>query len=261
MELFVFCTYAASLPLPLLILVQVLIFLPDSPATATFLNERERKIAIERIRSTQGGTVQHSFKRDQIKETLQDVKTWLVVAISLISSIPNGGLSNFTSLLIRGFGYTSRQSLLLQMPGGLVAFLTTIGVCFLASVKKQRMLPILVAVCPTIFGAVLLVAFDVDPNKYKSGAIVAIVLVSMYGSSLAVLYSWTAANVAGSSKKACTNGLLMTAFGLGNIIGTEIVRPLPALNSELMILSPSSKRRTLPGTSPARLLSSSCSPP
>jgi ACS family allantoate permease-like MFS transporter len=37
--------------------IAVLIWLPDSPATATFLTERERLIALERVRDNQTGTV------------------------------------------------------------------------------------------------------------------------------------------------------------------------------------------------------------
>lgn len=49
-----------SIPLrPLLSGLQVLLFLPDSPATAKFLSERDRIIAIERVRDNQSGTVNH----------------------------------------------------------------------------------------------------------------------------------------------------------------------------------------------------------
>lgn len=37
--------------------ISVLIWLPDSPATATFLSERERIVAIERVRDNGGGTI------------------------------------------------------------------------------------------------------------------------------------------------------------------------------------------------------------
>lgn len=56
--------------------VVVLVWLPDSPATAKFLTPRERLIALERVRDNQSGTVGRHFKMDHCVETLTDVKTW-----------------------------------------------------------------------------------------------------------------------------------------------------------------------------------------
>lgn len=41
----------------LIVGVAVLLFLPSSPATARFLTEREKLIALERVRANQSGTV------------------------------------------------------------------------------------------------------------------------------------------------------------------------------------------------------------
>ncbi len=63
-----------------------LILMPDSPMEAKYLNEREKLIAIERLRANQMGVASREWKWDHVKETLLDIKTllWfiLVVAIS-----------------------------------------------------------------------------------------------------------------------------------------------------------------------------------
>lgn len=69
------------------------------------------------------------------------------------------GIANFTSLLIRGFGYTSRQSLLLQMPHGVIAMGTTLIVGALGDITHERSL--MVAACcvlPVVGGAILVAA-------------------------------------------------------------------------------------------------------
>lgn len=56
--------------------------LPDSPITASFLTERERIIAVERLKSNNTGIKNSHHKIEQVKETFMDVKVWmLVVAI------------------------------------------------------------------------------------------------------------------------------------------------------------------------------------
>jgi ACS family allantoate permease-like MFS transporter len=147
--------------------IMVLIFLPDSPSTAKFLTPRERLIALERVRDNQSGTVGRKFKMDQCVETLTDIKTWLLLLAVMIFSIPNGGLSNFSAIITRSFGYTAREALLLQVPSGVVAFITTILVTWWAQVKSTRMLPIIACVTPSLFGAALLVGLAGNTALYK----------------------------------------------------------------------------------------------
>lgn len=92
--------------------VAVLIWMPDSPVHAKFLTEEEKIAAIERVRDDQGGTENKKLKKEQVIEALTDLRTWLIVLSTLVStlislfsplsygidtflaSIPNGGLSN-----------------------------------------------------------------------------------------------------------------------------------------------------------------------
>lgn len=64
--------------------VAVTLWMPDSPVHATFLTKEERVIAIERVRNDQGGTENKKIKRYQLIETLLDVRTWLIVLITLL---------------------------------------------------------------------------------------------------------------------------------------------------------------------------------
>lgn len=78
----------------------VLIWLPDSPSTATFLTEREKLVALEIVRDNHSGTKQKKFKPKHAKEALLDPKTWLLILLTFLSSVPNGGLSSYSSLLV-----------------------------------------------------------------------------------------------------------------------------------------------------------------
>lgn len=94
--------------------------MPDSQLNARFLTDKERVMAVERIRINQQGVGNRHFKMYQCKEALADPMVWAFVFYALVADIPNGGISNFFSQLITGFGFTSEQSLLLGTPGGAV---------------------------------------------------------------------------------------------------------------------------------------------
>lgn len=155
-------------------------------------------------------------------------------------SVPNGGLSNFSAIITKSFGFTSRESLLLQVPSGFIAAVTTIAVSYWAQVKvsgassypvrqtshganltggvqSQRMLPIIGTVLPTIFGAILLISFAGDTVKYKGGLLFAIFIVTTYGSGLSILYSWSASNVAGGTKKGVFSTLCFACLDLADL--------------------------------------------
>jgi ACS family allantoate permease-like MFS transporter len=58
--------------------------LPDSPLTARWLSERERLIAVERLKSNKTGVKNTHHKKEQIKEALTDPKVWLLVVAVFI---------------------------------------------------------------------------------------------------------------------------------------------------------------------------------
>lgn len=155
---------------------------------------------------------------------------------------------------IKGFGYTSQDTLLLQIPGGAIAALTTITVCQISDRLNTRMLPILIAVIPTVIGAALLVAFS---GGNKAGSLAGIFLVSCfrcllhrfradstlsgqaetYGSALALQYAWTASNTGGATKKSVVNSMFLTTFALSNIIGQSSSSSVTSLSCRWLTLS------------------------
>jgi len=81
---------------------------------------REKAIAIERVRADQTGIENKTFNKSQMIEAFKDPKTWLMCLFHLTISIPNGGLTNFAPLVVKGLGYTSQRSTLLMMPTGVI---------------------------------------------------------------------------------------------------------------------------------------------
>ncbi|KAH0587483.1 hypothetical protein H2248_006265 [Termitomyces sp. 'cryptogamus'] len=212
--------------LAIIIGISILIWLPDSPVHARFLTKEERIAALERVRDDQGGTENKSLKKSQILEAVTDVRTWLIVLSTLLTSIPNGALSNFSNLIIESFGYTSKQTLILSTPAGAVSALTTFLCGWYSGKKNERMIPIVFALIPTIVGAAILIGLN-DSHK-KGPLLFAAYLVGTFGSALSTIYAWNASNTSGHTKKSTINAMTLIAFALGNIIGAEIFQPKDA---------------------------------
>ncbi|KAG6900917.1 hypothetical protein C0993_004354 [Termitomyces sp. T159_Od127] len=67
-----------------------------------------------------------------------------------------------------------------------------------------------------------------NDSKKKGPLLFAIYLCGTFGSALSTIYAWNASNTSGHTKKSTINAMTLVAFGLGNIIGTEIFQPKDA---------------------------------
>lgn len=78
------------------------IYMPDTPLTAKFFNDREKAIAIERLRENRTGIVNKEFKKDQFIEALIDPKVWYGFLYAIACVTPSTAVANFGGLIIKG---------------------------------------------------------------------------------------------------------------------------------------------------------------
>ncbi|CZR67970.1 related to allantoate permease [Phialocephala subalpina] len=200
----------------------VCIFLPDSPVKAKRFSDVEKVAALLRTKDNQSGTQNAHLKKAQVLETFKDPRVYLVCLCTLLSSIPNGGLSNFSSILLTTFGYSSREALLMSAPGGAVGVICVLGVGYLSDKWRDRSSVMLICILPTILGAGLMIGLD--PNgvpKNRAGLLAASFLTGTFGAAFMLLLAWNASNIAGHSKKVTINALTLVSFATGNILGTQ----------------------------------------
>jgi hypothetical protein len=72
----------------------MMIFLPDSPVTAKGLNEREKRVAVERLRDNQTGIENKHLKWYQVREAFTEYvyHQWRVHKSTAIIFAPFGAL-------------------------------------------------------------------------------------------------------------------------------------------------------------------------
>ena len=201
--------------------VVLFFFLPDSPVTAPLLTPKQRRWAVERLRENQTGVENKHLKMYQVIEAFIDAKLYLFFILGVVGNIPNGGISNFGTLIIQGFGFSTLVTTLMQVPYG-VLIAISILLCVLLNdyVSKRgwqsRCFFIILFLLPNISGAFGL-AF-LSPHN-KAGRLICYYLTGPYNAAFVMILSLQTANTAGHTKKVVTNACLFLGYCTGNIAG------------------------------------------
>jgi MFS transporter, ACS family, allantoate permease len=196
--------------------------LPDSPVTAGWLTERERIIAIERLKSNRTGVKNVHHKKAQIKEALTDPKVWMLVFAVFCHNMTNSLQSNFTGIIIKGLGYTTYQAVLLSIPPGMVMAVTTLTVSFFLATKwgeGKRIFVIIFCYIPGVIACGLL--YGLTGTHGLHARLGAVFIISMVAASAGVMYSLLASNVAGYTKKTVSGALFFSAYCVANIVSPQ----------------------------------------
>lgn len=199
--------------------------MPDNQMNARWLKKEDRILAIERIRVNQQGVGNKHWKLYQIKEALTDPLAWAFFFYALIADIPNGGISNFFSLLIESFGFTAEQSLLYGTPGGAVEVVSLIASGYLGDRFGNRMLIASGGLFISIIGISLIVGLD---ETHKNGRLAGYYLTQTSPTAFVCLLSLISSNIAGYTKKTTVAAMYLIGYCTGNIIGKSFCGRFPS---------------------------------
>lgn len=194
--------------------------MPDSPSTAKFLTHKQRIVAIDRIASNMIGVKTKQFHRHQAMEALLDFKVHCLVLIGLCCGVINGGVSNFSSSLLRGFGFSGIYATLLQLPTGAIEFVV-VPLCGLAAgyFRNTRCI-ILAAIClPPLAG---LLGIRLTPLSQRWSLVSCTWLQYLVGAPVILSWNLLTTNIAGHTKRSTANGLWFCFYAAGNIAGANI---------------------------------------
>ncbi|KAL4753104.1 hypothetical protein BDW72DRAFT_191466 [Aspergillus terricola var. indicus] len=183
--------------------VILLIFLPGSPLKTKFLTDGERKLIMARVKDNATDSV--------------------VVLFAVSSNSPNGGLTSFQGLIIKGTGFSTLQTALIQLPSGGVQLTICPLACFFAThYSNSRLLIMLLCIVPflaRVLGLWLL------PLSNSYGRLVCLWISFAYTAAWSLSMSVATANTAGHTKKITTNALLIIGYCSGNFVGPFFFKP------------------------------------
>lgn len=193
----------------------ILFFMPPDPIRARGFDERERYIAVARMRENNSGVRNTHFKKEQAWEALRDLKFWLIFSIAFLMMIANGPVSSFIPIIISGFGYNSLNSLLLTLPAGVIIGTIELGAPYLAY-RIPQIRTWIIAVCQlgTILASILLWQL---PRSAKGGLLFGCYILASFGGAYAVTMGLQIANTAGYTKRSVTSSGIFVGYCLGQI--------------------------------------------
>jgi len=206
---------------------------PDSQLTARFLTPAERVVAIERIRVNQQGIGNRKFKLYQALEFLRDPRTYLYLLLQFVANIGFGAEATFGSLLITSLGYSNRQALILQLPGGATTAVAVLVACYLADRMNDRTLWAMVSsVLGCLFGSIL---YGLEDNK--TGSLVAFYFQKFFVATYILNFSMVAENTAGHTKKVLTNAILLVGSTTGTLAGPQLTKNDPTYAKVKLVMA------------------------
>ncbi|KAF5714616.1 DAL5-Allantoate ureidosuccinate permease [Fusarium mundagurra] len=211
--------------------VILLFLLPGAPMRAKFLTVDEKARVVARVRGNGTGIENKHFKMVQFWEAMLDIKTWLLFLFALTSNSPNGGLSAFQGLIIKGAGFSTLDTTLYQMPSGAVQLVACVLACWGASVIKNSRIPImLLGLVPFLAGVL---GLHILPHSDAYARLACLWMSFSYTATWTLSMSISMANTAGHTKKITTNAILLIGYCLGNFVGPFFFKSNQAPQYEL----------------------------
>ncbi|KAK5101135.1 hypothetical protein LTS08_004741 [Lithohypha guttulata] len=207
--------------------IVILFYMPPDPIRMRGLSDRERYIAVARMRVNNAGVRNTHFKWKQAVEVLYDIRFWIVFAIAFLMMIANGPVSSFIPIIINDFGFSTLNSLLLVMPAGAIIGTVELLAPYLAY-KFPGIRTYLVFACQlgTITASVLL--WQLPRNGSTGAKLFACYILATFGGGYAVLMGVQTANTAGYTKKSVTASGIFLGYCLGNFVGPLLFKPADA---------------------------------
>ncbi|RHZ50525.1 hypothetical protein CDV55_100466 [Aspergillus turcosus] len=122
-----------------LVAIAVVLFLPDNPISS-YLTHQEKLVVIECLCENKIGIENKHFKMEQFLESWKDPQTYLIILLISSMMVPNDAISSFSAILIKAFGYTTKQTELLSISGGVIPMIFILTGTYFAGKYDQRCL-------------------------------------------------------------------------------------------------------------------------
>ncbi|OCF41965.1 hypothetical protein I317_04267 [Kwoniella heveanensis CBS 569] len=202
-------------------------FLPDSPVSAKWLTDRQRIIAVTRLKDNRTGVENKHFKWSQCKEAFLDIKTWLIFLINICLNVPSEfslPLSPFNSIIVNNLGFSSKETMLLAIPTGMISWVGSLLFSWVAVKSEHRKHRCLVAAASCLLPLLGTTLLHVIPRSNKGGSLGSLYIVYFFWAPYIIMTTVVIANTGGYTKKTIVYGMSYLGYLVGNIIGPQTFR-------------------------------------
>ncbi|KAJ7459237.1 major facilitator superfamily domain-containing protein [Mycena latifolia] len=206
-------------------------FLPDSPASARFLTSHLRVLAVQRVAGNQLGIKNKKFKREQVwvagaflapsPSEVKDVKIWVLFSSVFAAAIPNGVVSNFSSIIIKDMGFSTSKTTILKSVGDITQIVAlVVGGVITLNVKNTRLIA---STAANIICVVAAACMAYLPRRMVWSRLVSFWLVNCQSVGFAVSLVMVSSNMGGYTHRTIASAVIFTAYCFGNVAGPFVV--------------------------------------
>ncbi|KAL4802606.1 major facilitator superfamily domain-containing protein [Aspergillus unguis] len=196
----------------------MLLLLPDDIISAKRLTLQEKALLIGRGRLARTGILNHQIKWTHIREAFMDIQVWILFLFVLLNETVNGGLANFSKLIIKGLTGDPLTTVALGIPFGGFQLLWVLSGTFIASrFPNCRTIVMSLYIIPTIVGVCMI--WKLSHETHKIAVLFGYYISGAYVCSLVLALQMPATNLGGYTKRVTSVGLVFIAYCAGNIIG------------------------------------------
>lgn len=142
------------------------ILLPRSAATATFLNEEEKKLAFYRIQVDSSAIVEEKFNLKEAAKILAHPTSWVILLIEMCLGIPLQSVSLFLPQIIGRLGYTTVKTNLYTVAPNVTGAVMLLILAFASDYTKWRFPFIAAGFFFSFCGFVIYSAIDVQHSLH-----------------------------------------------------------------------------------------------
>ncbi|KAH6897077.1 major facilitator superfamily domain-containing protein [Thelonectria olida] len=220
-------------------------FLPNNILTAKRFSVEERAMLIAQSARNKTGVLNRKIKMYQVKEVFCDAQIWILFFFTLFNEVVNGGIANFSKLIVKGFTHDALLTTAYGIPyGACTAFFMFTGPFVASRFKNVRTIVMALWVLPTLIAVCLFWKLE---RTNKGGLLAGYYICASFIGSLIVALQMPASNVAGYTKRTTATAFVFFAYCCGNVIG-----PHAFLGSEAPIYATGCK--TIVGCTAAQVM-------
>ncbi|RMY81546.1 hypothetical protein D0864_08267 [Hortaea werneckii] len=212
-------------------------WLPDSPASARWLRDRDRKVAILRMRKEDDGVepsekasaAQANLPRHKQKfnwrlvlNTLKDPKAYLTAGMFFCCNVAFSSMPVFLPTIVSNMGFSQRASQGLSAPPFLFAFFVVLVTAFLSDRIKSRSIPMIFHATLAMLGYIVLAIAGATHLGHTLRYLAVFPICAGFFSAVTIVITWTVNNQPSDEGKGTGMAMLNIIGQMGPLVGTRL---------------------------------------
>ncbi|KAF8909847.1 major facilitator superfamily domain-containing protein [Mucidula mucida] len=189
------------------------IFIPDSPYHTHWFNLANVTTKLDR--------------QQRVLEAFMDAKIYLFFLFGFTANVPNGGTSNFGTIIVKGFGFNTFQTTLMQVRAlwFIISLIILLAIYVNTRLPKGNRTYLMAATnLPTVVGFAMIAW-----AKPQAARLIGYWMTGASNATFVLGLSIVSGNVGGQTKKAIASASVFLGVAAGNIVGPFLFKDSEAL--------------------------------